>query len=71
MRKRELKEENTRLKYRIKELEERLCPCEDHDWRLLNIETRFGCCVADIDTIYHYKCRICGKESTTLFEKRN
>lgn len=66
-----LKEENTKLKYRIKELEERLCPCEDHDWKLINTEYKFGCCVEDIDTVYYYKCTRCGKELKTLFEKEN
>jgi hypothetical protein len=55
----------------LKELEERLCPCEDHDWKLVNTDYRFGCCVEDIDTIYHYKCTRCGKELKTLFEKEN
>ena len=59
---RKLKEENQKLKYRIKELEERLCPCEEHDWKLISTHYQFGCCVEDIDTIYHYKCKRCGKE---------
>lgn len=66
-----LKEENIRLKCRVKELEERLCPCEDHDWKLVDTDYRFGCCVEDIDTIYHYKCTRCGKELKTLFTKEN
>ena len=66
-----LKEENIKLKYRIKELEERLCPCEDHDWKLVGTDYRFGCCMEDIDIIYHYKCVRCGKETKTLFEKEN
>ena len=57
-----LKEENVKLKYRIKELEERLCPCEDHDWKLLSTGYKFGCCAQDVDTIYRYKCTRCGKE---------
>lgn len=56
-----LKEENTRLKYRIKELEERLCPCEDHDWKLIHTEYKLGCCPSDIDVIHTYKCKRCGK----------
>ena len=56
-----LKEENTRLKYRIKELEERLCPCEEHDWKLINTEYKLGCCPSDIDMIYLYRCKRCGK----------
>jgi len=56
-----LKEENLKLKYRIKELEERLCPCESHDWKLINTEYKLGCCLPDFDVIYHYKCKRCGK----------
>lgn len=56
-----LKEENTRLKYRIKELEERLCPCEEHDWKLINTEYKLGCCPSDFDVINLYKCKRCGK----------
>lgn len=36
------------LQYRIKELEERLCPCEEHDWKYIGM--------------FKYKCRRCGKE---------
>jgi hypothetical protein len=57
-----LKEENIRLKYRIKELEEKLCPCESHAWKLIGTDYKFGCCVEDIDIIYHYRCVRCGKE---------
>lgn len=32
--KRELKAEVVRLTYRVRELEERLCPCESHDWKV-------------------------------------
>ena len=52
--------ENTMLKYRIAELEERLCPCEEHDWKQIGF--RFNSINAyDTQTIYHYKCRRCGK----------
>ena len=66
-----LKEENLKLKYRIKELEEKLCPCESHDWKLVGTDYRFGSCVGDIDTIYRYRCTRCSKELKTLFEKEN
>lgn len=56
-----LKEENLKLKYRIKELEERLCPCEEHDWKLINTEYKLGDHPADIDVIHTYKCKRCGK----------
>ena len=57
-----LKEENLKLKYRIKELEERLCPCESHYWKLINTEYQLGCIPLEIDMIYTYKCKRCGKE---------
>lgn len=56
-----LKEENLKLKYRIQELEERLCPCEEHDWKLINTEYKFGCHPTDVDVINIYKCKRCGK----------
>ena len=65
--KRKLKEEITRLNYRVAELEERLCPCETHDWKLLN------CCFTsydgvDFDTIYKYQCKRCGKLKESMFK---
>ena len=57
-----LKDENQKLRYRIKELEERLCPCRSHDWKLVDTRYRLGSRVEDIDTIYHYQCARCGKE---------
>lgn len=60
--KRKLNEEIIKLNYRIAELEERLCPCESHDWK--KIGSRFE--VSDspaLDTymINSYKCKRCGK----------
>lgn len=59
---RELKEENTRLRYRIKELEEKLCPDEDHDWKLIGTDFNVNYTISDVDNFYRYKCRRCGKE---------
>lgn len=67
---RKLKEENTRLKYRIKELEEKLCPCSDHDWKFTGANYQMNGCF-DVDIIYYYKCTRCGKEIRTFFEKEN
>lgn len=49
--KRKLREEVIRLNYRIAELEERLCPCEEHDWKEVEspVNTR------------RFKCKRCGK----------
>jgi transposase-like protein len=47
------------LEYRVRELEERLCPCESHDWR--KIGTRSFSNGVDLDFEYKYKCAKCGK----------
>lgn len=55
-----LKDEIVKLTYRVAELEERLCPCEEHDWKKVGehfIYDMGGGCV----TSHHYKCRRCGK----------
>ena len=55
-----LKDEIVRLTYRVAELEERLCPCEDHDWKRIGAHEIFPSPM-DIVTVYHFKCRRCGK----------
>lgn len=65
--KRKLKAEVVRLTYRVKELEERLCPCEQHDWVITRKEfTSITGTGIDIDTIYHCKCKNCGKETEKM-----
>ena len=59
--KRKLKEENTQLRYRVAELEERLCPCEGHDWKHIGINLEGGSGMGDELTVHNYKCRRCGK----------
>ena len=44
----------------VAELEERLCPCEDHDWRNVGSHDVF-LWPGDVEIINHYKCRRCGK----------
>ena len=66
MSKRKLKEENIRLTYRVAELEERLCPCEDHDWKHTGSYTTSFTCGADFDIIHKYKCRRCGKTKESM-----
>lgn len=63
---RRLKAEIVRLSYRVAELEERLCPCESHSWVVV-VDSDFtvGSSAGDIDTIYRYKCRRCGKTLKT------
>lgn len=48
------------LEHRVSELEEKLCPCEDHDWKYIGNHVRWVY-VYDIETVNHYKCRRCGK----------
>ena len=61
---RRLKAEVVRLTYRVKELEERLCPCEQHDWVVTHIEhSTITCTGLDFYTIYHCKCKNCGKQA--------
>jgi transposase-like protein len=62
---RRLKAEIVRLSYRVAELEERLCPCESHSWVVVDSDFTVGSSAGDIDTIYRYKCRRCGKTLKT------
>ena len=58
--KKKLRDEIVRLTYRVAELEERLCPCEDHDWKRIGSHwDSFG--PYDSRLVGHYKCRRCGK----------
>lgn len=61
--KRKLKAQVVRLTYRVKELEERLCPCGQHDWVIVGREPSFVC--GSVEILHKIKCRRCGKESTT------
>lgn len=65
MTKRKLKDEIVRLQYRVAELEERLCPTEQHDWVRVNSRLEYigG---AEPMSIYRYKCRRCGKEKEDI-----
>ena len=61
-------DEIARLTYRVKELEERLCPCEQHQWLVTDMESVHEPDAYDIDyetTYYTYKCRRCGKSKRT------
>lgn len=63
--KRSLRNEVTRLSYRVKELEERLCPCESHTWKEVDYYFTGGTGMGDEETIYIYKCNVCGKVRET------
>lgn len=58
--KRSLKAEVVRLTYRVEELEERLCPCGQHDY--IKIGTEWIDMPAGSDMIYIYQCKRCGKK---------
>ena len=48
------------LRYRVNELEERLCPCGQHEW-IDTGERKYENAGADVDVIIQYKCKVCGK----------
>ena len=54
-----LRAEIVRRQYRVAELEERLCPCEEHDWKEIGHKLHFG--DFDVSRTCTYKCRKCGK----------
>lgn len=59
--KRFLKNEVNRLSYRVAELEERLCPCESHDWKRVGVRYAH-IAMGEVQTVYRLKCKVCGKE---------
>ena len=64
--KRKLREEMVKLNCRIAELEERLCPCEEHDWKHVGSYVTTFTSGLDFDTVYQYKCKRCGKLKETI-----
>lgn len=61
-----LKDEIVRLNNRIADLEERLCPCEEHDWKQIDYEIVSFTNGIDTDILYKDKCKRCGKIRTRL-----
>ena len=51
---------------RIKELEEILCPCEQHDWISNRYHFSGGTGRGDETTIYHYICKRCKKRMQSI-----
>lgn len=47
------------LKRRVEELEDRICPYGDHDWKRVN--TEYVHMYGSIEPLYTYKCKKCGK----------
>lgn len=60
-RKKDLKAEIVRLTYRVRELEERLCPCEQHDYICIGKEYTMITGACDCDVLRTMKCKRCGK----------
>ena len=59
-----LKEKIIRQEFRIKELEEKLCPCSSQEYKW--ISSRFVHNGIDIDAVRRYKCKVCGKETEDI-----
>lgn len=64
--KRKLRQMVTELTYRVADLEERLCPCESHQWKQIGFHYVGGTGMGDETTMYKYKCRRCGKVMTSI-----
>lgn len=61
MTKRKLKAEVVRLTYRVEELEEKLCPCGQHDY--VKVGTEWDDMPAGSDMVCIYRCRRCGRKT--------
>lgn len=61
MTKKRLIAEIVKLENRVKELEDRLCPCESHDWKQIDYTFEVISGLGDTATKYTYKCKTCGK----------
>lgn len=61
--KKKLRSEITRLQYRVDELEERLCPCESHKWKMVDFYLTGGTSVGDDIIVEKFKCERCGKKT--------
>ena len=66
MSRRKMKEKIMQLNYRVADLEERLCPCEDHDWKQTGYSFIGGTGLGDETTLYKHKCRRCGKTKESM-----
>lgn len=53
------------LEHRIGELEERLCPCQSHEWKRVDYDFVGGTGRGDETTVYTYPCSRCGKVKRT------
>lgn len=53
--------EKLKAEQRIEYLENLICPCEGHKWKMIGSHLEGGTGHGDEMTIYHYKCERCGK----------
>ena len=56
-----LKDEIVSLQYRVADLEERLCPCEQHDLIQIGREFVLTSQYGDGEYLRTFKCKRCGK----------
>lgn len=54
-----------KLNRRILDLENRLCPNDNHHWVYIKENKDYN-----LLTWFYYKCEVCGKEEQTLFPKK-
>lgn len=59
--KRKLNAEISHLTHRVQELEERLCPCGQHDY--IKVGAEWDDMPAGSDMICEYQCKRCGKKT--------
>ena len=59
---RKLREKIINLEWRIRELENHICPFESHEWVQVGFSWDTSCNGMCIDTINHYRCSRCGKK---------
>ncbi len=53
-----------RLRRRVQELEERLCPTESHEWVRTGREPIF--IGSSVEFVYEYSCKNCGKKKIDM-----
>lgn len=64
---RKLKAKIVEMTYRIEELEERLCPCQSHQWKYIEFDLNGGSGLGDEIVIYQYQCKQCGKRIRSIY----
>lgn len=65
--KRKLRATVLRQEARIRELEEILCPCEEHEWVQTGFHFEGGSGAGDELTVYHKVCKRCKKRIQSIY----